>query len=293
MKKVKIGIIGGTGLYQMTGVQITDSVFVDTPFGKPSDCITIARVGETEAAFLPRHGVGHRFLPSEIPVKANIWALKYLGVERIISVSAVGSLKEEIRPRDIVIPSQIVDRTKGRPSSFFGGGVVGHISFADPFCPTLSGLILQAGVSLGYRAHNDQTYVCMEGPAFSTRAESALYRSWGGGVIGMTALPEAKLAREAEICYAMIALSTDYDCWKEGEEAVTIEMVFENLKVAQSAASAVIGQVVGKIPEERGCPCATAARYAIATDKRLIPDSVKKDLDLLFGKYWTNTVQSR
>jgi 5'-methylthioadenosine phosphorylase len=292
MKKVKIGIIGGTGLYQMAGVQVTDSVSLDTPFGKPSDRIAIAKVGNTEAAFLPRHGVGHRFLPSEIPVKANIWALKSLGVERIISVSAVGSLKEEIRPRDIVIPSQIIDRTNGRPSSFFGKGMAGHISFADPFCPTLSGLLLETGVSQGHRTHKTQTYVCMEGPAFSTRAESALYRSWGGGVIGMTALPEAKLAREAEICYAMIALSTDYDCWKEGEEAVTIEMVFENLKVAQSAASAVIREVVGKIPEERGCPCATAARYAIATDKSLIPDSVKKELELLFGEYWKNTAQS-
>jgi len=290
MNKVKLGIIGGTGLYQMTGVQVTDSVSVDTPFGKPSDCITIARVGNAEAAFLPRHGVGHRYLPSEIPVKANIWALKYLGVERIISVSAVGSLKEEIRPRDIVIPSQLVDRTMGRPSSFFGGGIVGHISFADPFCPTLGRLLLETGVSQGHRVHDDQTYVCMEGPAFSTRAESALYRSWGGGVIGMTALPEAKLAREAEICYAMVALSTDYDCWKEGEEAVTIEIVFENLKVAQSAASAVIMEAAGKIPVERDCPCATAARYAIATDKRLIPDGVKQDLDLLFGRYWTNTV---
>jgi 5'-methylthioadenosine phosphorylase len=290
MKKVKLGIIGGTGLYQMTGVQVTDSISIDTPFGKPSDSVTIARIGNTEAAFLPRHGVGHRFLPSEIPAKANIWALKYLGVERIISVSAVGSLKEEIKPRDVVIPSQLVDRTKGRPSSFFGGGIVGHVSFADPFCPTLSRLLFETGVSKGYRVHEGQTYVCMEGPAFSTRAESALYRSWGGGVIGMTALPEAKLAREAEICYAMIALSTDYDCWKEGEESVTIEMVFANLKVAQSAASAVIWEAAGKIPEERGCPCATAARYAIATDKRFIPDGVKKDLDLLFGRYWTNTV---
>jgi 5'-methylthioadenosine phosphorylase len=293
MKKVKIGIIGGTGLYQMEGVRVTDSVALDTPFGKPSDCVTIARVGNVEAAFLPRHGVGHRFLPSEIPVKANIWALKYLGVERIISVSAVGSLKEEIRPRDIVIPNQIIDRTKGRPNSFFGDGIVGHVSFADPFCPSLSGLLLETGRSQGHRTHKNQTYVCMEGPAFSTRAESALYRSWGGGVIGMTAIPEAKLAREAEICYAMIALSTDYDCWKEGEEAVTIEMVFENLKIAQSAASAVIVEAVGKIPEERGCPCSTAARYAIATDKRLIPESVKKELELLFGKYWTNTVKSR
>jgi 5'-methylthioadenosine phosphorylase len=218
-------------------------------------------------------------------VKANIWALKYLGVERIVSVSAVGSLKEEIRPRDIVIPAQIIDRTHGRPSSFFGKGIVGHISFADPFCPTMSRLLRETAVSQGHRVHDNQTYVCMEGPAFSTRAESALYRSWGGGVIGMTALPEAKLAREAEICYAMIALSTDYDCWKEGEEAVTIEMVFENLKAAQNAASSVIKEAVGKIPKERSCQCATAARYAIATDKRLIPGGVKKELEVLFGRY--------
>jgi 5'-methylthioadenosine phosphorylase len=286
MNKVKIGIIGGTGLNRMAGAEVTDSIAVDTPFGKPSDCIAIARIGGVEAAFLPRHGTGHRLLPSEIPAKANIWALKHLGVERIVAVSAVGSLKEEIRPRDIVIPDQLIDRTRGRQSTFFGNGVVGHVSFADPFCPQLSGLLYETGKAQGHRVHGKQTYVCMEGPAFSTRAESALYRSWGGGVIGMTALPEAKLAREAEICYAMIALSTDYDCWKEGEESVTIEMVFENLKAAQGAACAVIAEAVKSIAGERACPCATAGRFAVATDRRLIPESVKRELELFYGKYW-------
>ena len=286
MAEAKIAIIGGTGLYSIEGAKVVDSVDIDTPFGKTSDCITLAKIGDSTVAFLPRHGVGHRHLPSEIPVKANIWALKYLGVERIISVSAVGSLKEEIRPRDVVIPGQIIDRTKVRPNSFFGNGVVGHVSFADPFCPVMSGLLYETGIQLGHAAHRNETYVCMEGPLFSTRAESRLYRSWGGGVIGMTAVPEAKLAREAEICYAMIALSTDYDCWKEGEEDVTIEMVFDNLKKAQGAAKEMIRAAIGRVPAERSCACGSAARFAIATDKNLIPGQAKKELELFYGKYW-------
>jgi 5'-methylthioadenosine phosphorylase len=286
MDNPKLAFIGGTGLYQIEGLEVIDSVDVDTPFGKPSDSIKIARYKDRRVAFLPRHGVGHRFLPSEIPVKANIWALKKIGVERIIAVSAVGSLKEEIRPRDMVVPSQIIDRTKQRPSSYFGDGVVGHVSFADPFCVELAGLLYETVEALSYRVHREETYVCMEGPLFSTRAESNLYRSWGGGVIGMTAIPESKLAREAEICYALLAMSTDYDCWKEDGEDVTIEMIVQNLKANTSAAQAIILKLIERIPEERDCTCHEAARFAILTDKDHIPEGVRQNLDLFYGKYW-------
>ncbi len=237
-------------------------------------------------AFLPRHGVGHRFLPTEIPVKANIWALKKLGVQRILSISAVGSLKEEIRPRDIVIPDQIIDRTKSRDNSYFGNGLVGHVSFADPFCLALSTILYETANSLGYRVHRNETYVCMEGPLFSTRAESNLYRSWGGGVIGMTALPEAKLAREAEICYTMMALSTDYDCWKEDEESVTIEMVVDNLEANTKAAGIIMKNFLKNLPGDTICACHEAAKYAFITDKNLIPISIKEKLSLFYAKYW-------
>jgi len=286
MERVTTAIIGGTGLYSMEDITVVESVRVKTPFGYPSDRINIIRYGDKEFAFLPRHGVGHRYLPSEIPVKANIWALKKLGVQRVFSVSAVGSLKDEIRPRDIVIPNQIIDRTRLRDSSFYGKGIVGHISFAEPFCRELSRYLYETVQSLGYRVHGDQVYVCMEGPAFSTRAESTLYRSWGGGIIGMTALPEAKLAREAELCYAMMALSTDYDCWKEGEEAVTIEMVVENLKASTSAAATVLKRAIQELPEESKCACNEAAKYALVTDKNVIPSSIKEELMLFYGKYW-------
>lgn len=286
MDQVKIAVLGGTGLYKMEGVTMTRSVDMDTPFGKPSDSIKIAAHNDTEIAFLPRHGAGHRYLPSEIPVKANMWALKKLGVERIISVSAVGSLKEEIRPRNLVIPGQIIDRTKHRPNSFFGNGIVGHVGFADPFCTQLSELLYETAGSLGYRAHREETYVCMEGPLFSTRAESRLYRSWGGGVIGMTAIPEAKLAREAEICYSMIAVTTDYDCWKEEGDDVTIDMVIENLRASTRAAEEIIKEVIEQIPGQRNCPCAEAAKFAIMTDKHAIPSSLKQNLAVFYQKYW-------
>jgi 5'-methylthioadenosine phosphorylase len=286
MDQVTTAIIGGTGLYTMDELTVLDTERIKTPFGYPSDRISIARLGNREVAFLPRHGKGHRFLPSEIPVKANIWALKKLGVRRILSVSAVGSLKEEIRPRDIVIPDQIIDRTKSRDSSFFGNGIVGHVSFAEPFCGELSRALYETVRSLGHRVHKNQTYVCMEGPAFSTRAESRLYRSWGGGVIGMTALPEAKLAREAEMCYAMLALSTDYDCWKEDGEDVTIEMVVENLRAATITAAGSIKKVLESLPEEFQCGCNEAARYALVTSKESVPSTVKEELSLLYGKYW-------
>jgi 5'-methylthioadenosine phosphorylase len=286
VKEVKLAFIGGTGLYQIDGLEIVDSVDIDTPFGKPSDSIKIARFGERKAAFLPRHGVGHRYLPTEIPVKANIWALKKFGVEKIISFSAVGSLKEDIRPRDIVIPNQIIDRTKQRPSTFFGDGLVAHLGFADPFCSELSNLLYTTVKDLGYRVHHDETYVCMEGPIFSTRAESHMYRSWGGGVIGMTAIPESKLAREAELCYALIALSTDYDCWKEDEEDVTIEMIVQNLQANTSAAQSVIKRLMETIQDDSTCGCQEAAQFAILTDPKLIPEDVKKKLALFYEKYW-------
>jgi len=286
MEKVKIAIIGGTGLYRIEDFKIIDRINIDTPFGKPSDKITIGSYKDNTVAFLPRHGIEHRLLPTEIPVKANIWALKKLGVERIISVSAVGSLKEEIRPRDIVIPDQIIDRTKERANSFFGNGIVGHVSFAEPFCIELSNILYNTAKKLGFRVHKDQTYVCMEGPLFSTKAESNMYRAWGGGIIGMTAIPEAKLAREAEICYATIAIPTDYDCWKVSEESVTIEMVVENLNANTDTAKSIIKSVIERIPEKRNCGCKDAASHAIITDKDSIPESAKKSLDIFYGKYW-------
>ena len=286
MENIKIAVIGGTGLYKIDGIEIKEELDIDTPFGKPSDKITIANIDGKDVAFLPRHGVGHRFLPTEIPVKANIWALKKIGVERIIAVSAVGSLKEEIKPRDIVIPDQIIDRTKSRVNSYFGNGTVGHVAFADPFCNDLRNILLNTVNGLGYKVHFGGTYICMEGPLFSTRAESNLYRSWGGSVIGMTAIPEAKLAREAEICYGMLAFATDYDCWKEDEEDVTIEMVVENLRANTEAAQKIIKDVIKNIPEERTCICKDAAKYAIITDPSLIPPDIKKKLELFYGKYW-------
>lgn len=286
MVDVKTAIIGGTGLYSMDDITIIDSIDLKTPFGDTSDSIKIARVKNRDIAFLPRHGVGHRLLPSEIPVKANIWALKKLGVERIISISAVGSLKEEIRPRDIIIPDQIIDRTKLRANTYFGNGIAGHVSFADPFCEELSEVLYGTVQSLKYRVHRAETYVCMEGPLFSTRAESNMYRSWGGGIIGMTALPEAKLAREAEICYSVMAFSTDYDCWKNDEEDVTIEIVIENLKANSEAAGIIIKNIIKKLPQHRTCQCMQAAKYAIITDKNLIPESAKKDLSIFYDKYW-------
>ncbi|MFQ5925162.1 MAG: S-methyl-5'-thioadenosine phosphorylase, partial [Dehalococcoidia bacterium] len=224
MPEAKIGVIGGSGLYQIEGMTDIEEVRVRTPFGEPSDAITIGDLEGKRIAFLPRHGRGHPISPTELPARANIYALKSLGVEWIVSVSAVGSLNEEICPLDLLIPDQLIDRTKSRVNSFFGGGLVAHVAFADPFCPVLSDILYEAALDSGARVRKGGTYVVMEGPLFSTKAESNLYRSWGASIIGMTALPEAKLAREAEICYATLACITDYDCWHETEESVTIEM---------------------------------------------------------------------
>ncbi len=285
MAEVKIGIIGGSGLYEMEGLTDIEEVKVETPFGEPSDAIILGTLEGKRVAFLPRHGRGHRLMPTEIPVRANIYALKSLGVERIVAVSACGSMKEEIHPLDMVIPDQIFDRTRGRVSTFFGQGIVAHISFDQPFCPELSDLLYQAAQEAGARVHRGGTYLTMEGPQFSTKAESRIYRQWGVDIIGMTALPEAKLAREAEICYATLANVTDYDVWHVSEEPVTQEMVVQNLRRNVERAKDILRRVVSNIPAARACACATALQNAIATQKDLIPEKAKRDLNLLIGKY--------
>lgn len=289
MPEAKIGVIGGSGLYRMEGMTEVEEVEVETPFGRPSDAITVGKVEGVSMAFLPRHGRGHRISPSELPARANIWALKSLGVEWVISVSAVGSLREHIAPRDLLIPDQLFDRTKSRVNSFFERGLVVHCTFAEPFCPTLSGLLLEAANELGdVKVHSGGTYVCMEGPLFSTRAESRAYRSWGMDVIGMTALPEAKLAREAELCYATIACITDYDCWHESEESVTVEMVINNLSANVANAQRILRAVARKIPAERStnaCACSSSLAAAILTERGSISAEMKEKYALLIGKY--------
>ena len=285
MAKARIGVIGGSGLYELEGLTDIEEVRVQTPFGDPSDAIVIGTLEGVRVAFLPRHGRGHRITPTELPVRANIYALKSLGVERIIAVSACGSMKEEIAPLDIVIPDQLFDRTRLRPNTFFGDGLVVHVAFADPFCPDLSRWLHEAAQEVGARVHTGGTYVCIEGPQFSTKAESRIYRQWGVDIIGMTAIPEAKLAREAEICYGMIALVTDYDVWHETEEPVTAEMVVRNLLQNVETAKRVLKAAIPRIAEERTCECATALSVAIQTARDRIPAEVKERLALLVGKY--------
>lgn len=285
MTEARIGVIGGSGVYEMEGLIDVEEVRVKTPFGEPSDLIVIGTLEGQKVAFLPRHGRGHRIMPSELPSRANIYALKSLGVERIIAVSACGSMKEEIHPLDMVIPDQIFDRTRGRINTFFGGGVVAHVSFDKPFCPDLSALLYQAAEDTGAKVHKGGTFVVMEGPAFSTKAESRIYRGWGVEIIGMTVLPEAKLAREAEICYAVLANVTDYDVWNVSEEPVSVEMLIDNLLKNAEMAKKIIKKAVPHIPEARTCPCPTALESAIITSKDRIPEKAKKDLGLLIGKY--------
>lgn len=280
-----IGIIGGSGLYNIEGIKDIQSVSVDTPFGKPSDSFTVGTLEGRQVAFLPRHGKGHTILPSELNFRANIYAMKKLGAGHIIAVSAVGSMKEEIKPLDIVIPDQFFDRTRGRVSTFFGEGIVGHVSFADPVCGTLADKLHQAAKSVGARVHKGGTYLCMEGPLFSTRAESHIYRQWGVSIIGMTNLQEAKLAREAEICYSTLAMSTDYDCWRVEEEPVTLEMIIGNLNKNAETAKRILKAVIPTIAKDRTCACATASQNAIVTHKDKIPENTKKKLDVIFGKY--------
>ena len=286
MPEAKIGIIGGSGLYEIDGLNDIEETWVKTPFGDPSDAITTGSLEGVRVAFLPRHGRGHRISPTDLPVRANIYALKSLGVKWIISVSAVGSLKDGIHPMDMVIPDQLIDRTKSRVNSFFGEGLVAHVSFAEPFCPALSKILYEKASDAGATVHNEGTYIVMEGPLFSTRAESFLYRSIGASVIGMTASPEAKLAREAEICYATIACVTDYDCWHESHDSVTIDMVIENLNRNTEMAKRILKMAVRAIPEKRECHCATALKNAIITAPELISAQKKKELDLLIGKYF-------
>ncbi len=281
----KIGIIGGSGLYSMPGFEAQEEVVIKTPWGSPSDNYVLGTLGGKAVVFLARHGRGHRISPSELNFRANIWGMKSLGVERIISLSAVGSLKEEHRPLDFVIPDQFFDRTRGRVSTFFGEGLVAHISFADPVCPQLAEVALRSCEAAGVTAKKGGTYLCMEGPAFSTKAESSVYRSWGMDVIGMTNLQEAKLAREAEICYVTIAMVTDYDCWHPHHDAVTVNDIIANLvKNAENAAKVVAAAVAG-MPETRACKCGSALSHAILTDRAAIPEDTKKKLDLLIGKY--------
>jgi 5'-methylthioadenosine phosphorylase len=285
MSKARIGVIGGSGLYAMDELTEVEEVRVTTPFGDPSDSITIGTLQGERVAFLPRHARGHRILPSDIPVRANIYALKSLGVEWVIAASAVGSLREEIAPTHMVIPDQIIDRTKARQSTFFTTGLVGHISFADPFCPVLSAALGDAAAAAGATVHRGGTYICMEGPAFSTRAESHMYRSWGASIIGMTALPEAKLAREAELHYAMIAQSTDYDCWRESEEVVTAQMVMGTVARNINTVRRSLLALIANIPQQGDCGCANALGSAIQTAPDAISPEAAKQLGLIYQRY--------
>ncbi len=285
MAQAEIGIIGGSGLYNMTSLSQAHEVRVATPFGKPSDAYRVGVLEGRRVAFLARHGRGHVLLPSELNFRANIYGMKKLGVGRIISVSAVGSLKGELRPLDMVLPTQFFDRTRGRMSTFFGGGLVAHVSFADPVCPEMVDVLERASAQSGVRCHKGGTYTCMEGPAFSTKAESNLYRSWGMDVIGMTNLQEAKLAREAEICFATLAMVTDYDCWHPEHEAVTVAQVIEYLSRNVQNAQAIIAAAVRIMPKDRACKCGSALAHAILTDPKKISPRAKKKLGLLVGKY--------
>jgi 5'-methylthioadenosine phosphorylase len=286
VEKMKtVGVIGGSGLYEMEGLEDVHSVKVETPWGFPSDEFVVGTLGEARLVFLPRHGRGHRIMPSEINFRANIYGMKKLGVEWIVSVSAVGSMREEIAPGHIVIPSQFFDNTKGRVSTFFGDGIVAHVSMADPVCPNLLEVLYEASKRAGAVVHKGGVYLCIEGPQFSTRAESNIYRKWGVDVIGMTNMPEAKLAREAEICYATLALSTDYDCWHEVHSDVTVEDVVEVLTKNVELAKKIIKEVVYLISEQRDCICSNALRDAIITSKDAISDDVKKKLELIIGRY--------
>ena len=285
MKAAAIGVIGGSGLYQMPELAGVREVEIKTPFGNTSDPLIRGRLGGVDLIFLPRHGKGHRWLPTEINFRANIFALKKLGVERIISVSAVGSLREEIAPGHLVVPDQFIDRTTQRPSTFFGRGVVAHVSLANPFCSVLSKVLVTAARQEGAEVHSGGTYVCMEGPQFSTRAESHLYRAWGAHVIGMTNLQEAKLAREAEICFGTLALATDYDCWNDQAGDVEIEHVLTVLKQNVALAQRTIARASAELSEPRSCGCVSALKDAIITERARIPKRIRAELQPIIGKY--------
>lgn len=285
MPKAKIAVVGGSGLYEIEGLTGFEEVNLPTPYGRTSHAITIGQLEGTGVAFLPRHGRGHTITPSEVPYRANIYALKALGVERIIAVNAVGSFKKELKPGDLVIPDQIIDRTRHREDTLFGDGIVVHIPFADPFCPDLSQVLYDAAKKTKATTHFKGTYLAMEGPAFSTRAESRLYRSWGADIIGMTAIPEAKLAREAEMCYAMVAGITDYDSWQEVSETLEVEEIVKVLRSNIDSIKEIIKLAVAQLRDERACPCADALSVAIATSRKNISAEVKQKYELLLGKY--------
>ncbi len=287
MSETMVGVIGGSGLYAIEGISEVEELWPDTPFGKPSDSIVVGRLAGVRVAFLPRHGRGHRLSPSELPSQANIWAMKALEVTHLLSISAVGSLREDYAPRDVVIPDQLIDRTKGlRPATFFGKGIVAHAGFAQPYCPELRQIVYEAALEAGATAHGRGTLVVMEGPQFSTRAESLFHRQIGGDLIGMTALPEAKLAREAEICYCTIALVTDYDVWHESREPVTVEMVVANLQANAERSKAIISIALPRIAAiPRTCDCQHAMANTILTQRAAIPQERAEMLKPLIGKY--------
>jgi 5'-methylthioadenosine phosphorylase len=283
--KASIGIIGGSGLYRMSGLSEVREIRVKTPFGDPSDAVAVGTLEGKRVAFLARHGHGHRILPSEINYRANIYAMKLLGVERIISVSAVGSLQEDLKPSEFVVPDQFVDRTKMRVSTFFGGGLVAHVTFDKPTCGQMSGALADASAQCGVNVHRRGTYVCIEGPQFSTLAEAHVHRQLRFEIIGMTNVTEAKLAREAEICYASLAMVTDYDCWHPEHDSVTSAQIIETLVKNAENAQRVLREAVRTMPAERTCRCGTALKHAIVTDARLVPTATKKRLKAIIGKY--------
>lgn len=280
-----LGVIGGSGLYELPGIRDVRPVRVSTPFGDPSDALMRGRLGDVEVIFLPRHGVGHRILPSEVPFRANVFALKQLGAEFLLSIGAVGSLREQLAPGHVVVPDQFIDRTVARKSTFFGDGIVVHVSLADPVCATLADAVDAAAREAGGTVHRGGTYLCMEGPQFSTRAESHMYRQWGADVIGMTNWQEAKLAREAELCFASLALVTDYDCWKSDAEHVVIEEVLRILAANAHLAQRAVAGVASRLPAARTCPCASALQNAIITNPKLIPAETRERLAPLIGRY--------
>jgi 5'-methylthioadenosine phosphorylase len=285
MAEPTLGVFGGSGLYDLPGLEAVERVELDTPFGAPSDEFAIGRLGAVRIIFLPRHGRGHRLLPTELNFRANIWGMKRLGAEWILSVSAVGSLRQEIAPGHVVVPDQFIDRTRHRTSTFFGHGIVAHVQFADPLCPNLSRVLVEAARAEGATVHAGGVYVCMEGPQFSTRAESNLYRSWGAHVIGMTNLQEAKLAREAEICLATMALATDYDCWNTAHGDVEIEDVLRVLSANVQLARRTIARVAAHLPARTGCPCPTALENAIITERSAIPPEVRRTLGPILARF--------
>ena len=282
--RADIGVIGGSGLYDVEGLRKVKEVSVKTPFGAPSDAVVLGELDGTRIAFLSRHGRGHRINPSEINYRANIFALKSLGVRRVISVSAVGSMKESIKPGDVVLPDQFIDLTKRRVSTFFEGGIVAHVAFGDPVCPSLGAVLLDATRAVGATAHQGGVYLCIEGPQFSTKGESRLYRQWGVSVIGMTNLPEAKLAREAELCYATVALATDYDCWHETEEAVTVESILATLRQNVSLAKRLLRTAIPMVADGKACTCQRALQNAVITAPDRMPASLRRKLALLMDR---------